>query len=166
MKFNCNYSELRNIDSLVPHPKNPNEHSEEQIKRLSEIINYQGQRSPIVISRTSGYIVVGHGRWMAMKKLGWKRVAVDMQIFENDEQEFAHLTADNAISEWSVLDLAKINRNVENLGPDFDMDLLGLQKDFKIEPAELPDADPIDIKPIKDNLVTCPECKHRFEAGV
>ncbi len=140
MKIDCTHDELVEPHKLVPHPKNPNTHSEDQIERLSKIIDYQGQRSPIIVSKQSGFIIAGHGRLEAMKKLNWEKVAVNFQDFENDAQEYAHMTADNAIAEWAALDLGKINQDFLDLGPDLDIEMLGF-KDFEVEPldADLPD---------------------------
>lgn len=123
------------IKELKPNPKNPNKHPEEQIERLAKIIRYQGWRSPIIVSNQSGYIVAGHGRLEAAKKLGFTTVPVQYQDFENEDQEYAHMTADNAIASWADLDLSGINLEVPNLGPDFDIEFLGL-KDFKIDAFE------------------------------
>lgn len=135
MNIKCSYTELVSAKKLKKHPKNPNKHSKEQIERLSKIINYQGQRSPVIVSNLSGFVVVGHGRLEAMQRLGWEKVAVDYQDFENEAQEYAHLTADNAIAEWAQLDLSQINMDILDLGPDLDLDMLGL-KDFVVEPLD------------------------------
>jgi DNA modification methylase len=45
------------------------------------------------------------------------------------------MTSDNAIASWAHLDLSKVNSEMLDFGPDFDIDLLGI-KDFVIEPAE------------------------------
>jgi len=128
-KINCSYDNLVSFEDIKPHPKNPNTHSDEQIERLAKIIEYQGQRSPVVIDRKSGFIVVGHGRASAIKKIGWDKIAVNYQDFDSEEQLYAHMTADNAIAEWATLDLSLINTELENM-PDLDLDLLGL-KDFE-----------------------------------
>ena len=60
------------------------------------------------------------------------------QDFENEAQEYAYLTSDNAIASWSELDLSAVNDEMLDLGPDFDIDLLGI-KNFTIEPLELDD---------------------------
>lgn len=135
MKFNCSYKEILDASSLRHNPKNPNKHSKDQIERLAKIIEYQGQRSPIVVSNQSGFITKGHGRLEAMKRLGWKRVAVDFQDYDSDEQEYADIVADNAIADWAELDFSMINSDLTDLGPDFDIDLLGL-KDFEIDVAD------------------------------
>ena len=134
-KHDCSYDELVECHKLVPHPDNPNKHPETQIERLAKIIDYQGQRSPIIVCKETGFIVVGHGRLEAIKKLGWDKVAVNYQTFKDDAQRYAHMTADNAISEWSKIDFGDINKIIDGLGPEFDVEALGL-KDFKIEPLE------------------------------
>lgn len=133
------------LDQLVPNPKNPNSHSKEQVDRLAKIINYQGQRSPIVVSNRSGMITKGHGRLEALKSLGWGMAAVDYQDYESDEQEYSDIVADNAVAEWSTLNFSDINTAILELGP-FDIDLLGI-KDFVVEPLEKlePLTDPDDV---------------------
>jgi hypothetical protein len=118
--------------SLKAHPKNPNRHSAEQIDRLAQLIQYQGWRLPILVSKQSGYIVSGHGRWAAAKKLKLKEVPVIYQDFMDSDQEYAFLVSDNAIASWSALDLSQINVGLQDLGPDFDLNFLGI-KDFKLD---------------------------------
>lgn len=123
------------IDSLVLNPKNNNKHPKEQIERLSKLIQYQGFRNPVVVSKRTGFVLAGHGRIEAAKLAGLKEVPVMYQDFENEAQEYAYLTSDNAIALWAELDLSAVNTEMLDLGPDFDIDLLGI-KDFVIEPIE------------------------------
>lgn len=123
------------IDQLKPHPKNRNQHSKEQVARLAQIIKYQGWRSPIIVSKLSGFIVAGHGRLEAAYKLKQKEVPVVYQDFIDEAQEYAFLVSDNAIASWSELDLSGINTDIGDLGPDFNIDLLGIEN-FTIEVAD------------------------------
>lgn len=135
MKFNCAYTELVDIHKLVPNPKNNNHHPKEQIDRLAKIIDYQGQRSPIVVSNRSGFIVKGHGRLEAIRKLGWEKVAVDYQDYENEAQEYADMTADNQIAMWAEFDNNMLMSEIPELG-DMDLDMLGM-KDLKLDIDEV-----------------------------
>lgn len=154
MKINCAYDDLVEIHKLVPHPKNPNKHPKDQIERLAKIIDYQGMRSPIVVSTLSGFITKGHGRLEALKLLGWEKVPVDYQDYENDAQEYSDIVADNAIADWAAQDLSMINTEMLDLGPDFDVDLLGI-KDFTIEPIEKYDEETQDDVPeVTHNPIT------------
>lgn len=122
-------------ESIQPHPKNRNTHSEDQIDRLCRIIEYQGFRDPLIISNRSGLLISGHGRLEAAKKLGIQELPVTFQDFESDEQEYAAMVSENSIASWAELDLSGINSDLGDLGPDFDIDLLGI-KDFVLEPVE------------------------------
>lgn len=123
------------IKDIKMHPKNPNKHSDDQIKRLCEIIKYQGFRSPLIVSTRSGFLISGHGRLLAANKLNLISVPVMYQDYESEDQEYASLVSENSIASWAELDLSFINTDVGDLGPDFDIDLLGI-KDFVIEPAD------------------------------
>jgi hypothetical protein len=123
------------IDSLIPNPKNNNKHPKEQIERLSKLIKYQGFRNPLVVSSRSGFVLCGHGRIEAAKLAGMKQVPVMYQDFENEAQEYAYLTSDNAIASWSELDLSLVNTEMLDLGPDFDIELLGIEN-FTIDPVD------------------------------
>lgn len=150
MKVHCAHDKLVDVKKLKPHPKNRNKHDEEQIERLARILAYQGWRYPIKVSKRSGYITSGHGRLLAAKKNSWQKVPVTYQEYEDDDQEYADLQSDNAIASWAELDLAGINDDLKDLGPDFDLDMLGV-KDFELEPADK-----------KNRLKTCPECGHEW----
>mgnify|MGYP003655856024 CR=1 FL=1 len=135
MKVHCPYDRLVSTKELKPHPKNRNSHPKEQLERLAQILDYQGWRYPVKVSKQSGFITSGHGRLEAAKLLKLKEVPVSFQDYTDEAQEYADLTADNAIASWSELDLSGINSDMIDLGPDFDIDLLGI-KDFVIEPVE------------------------------
>lgn len=140
---------------IKPNPKNRNKHSDAQIERLAEIIKYQGWRHPLIVSKRSNLLVVGHGRLEAAKKLGLKFVPVSTQEFDSEDQERAFGVSDNAIASWAELDLSGINLDIPDFGPDFDINMLGL-KDFEIEPA-----DKYGDKELDENLETknqCPSC--------
>lgn len=135
IKVRCLFDKLVSTKELLAHPENPNDHSEQQIKRLSEILDYQGWRYPIKVSNQSGFITSGHGRLMAAKLNGWNEVPVNYQDYDDEEQEYADVVSDNAIALWAELNLAKINSKLPDLGPEFNIDMLGL-KDFILEPAD------------------------------
>ena len=134
-QIHCKYDELVDTKQLRPHPKNRNKHPEDQIERLAKILEYQGIRAPIVVSRLSNYIVKGHGTLQAIKRNKWESAPVVYQDFANEEQEYAFVQSDNAIASWAELDFSGINADIGDLGPDFDIDLLGI-KNFAIDVAD------------------------------
>lgn len=142
------------INKLVLNPKNNNKHPKEQIERLAKLIEFQGFRNPVVVSNRTGFVLAGHGRIEAARIAGLKEIPVMYQDFDNEAQEYAYLTSDNAIASWADLDLSMVNSEMLDLGPEFDIDLLGI-KDFVLEPIEKfePQADEDDVPEI-DHPIT------------
>lgn len=137
IKIRCHYDELLTIGELEKmfHPKNRNKHPHGQLERLAKILEYQGIRKPATVSNQSQKITAGHGRVMAAKIAGVQNYPVVYQDYDNEDMEYADVQADNAIAEWAELQVAQINEDVKDLGPDFDIDNLGLQN-FTIDAAD------------------------------
>ena len=138
------------VGELKEHPRNPNTHSAGQLELLSKIISEQGWRNPIVVSKRSGYIVAGHARLAAAKRLGMTSVPVDVQPFKNEEAELAHLLADNRIAELAEMNNDTLKDVLLELDTGaVDMDLTGydaaaleeLMTQFSVEGDEV-DAEP------------------------
>lgn len=150
MKIECAHDELKDLDLLVPNPKNPNKHPPEQIKLLAKIMKHQGWRSPIVVSTRSGFITKGHGRLEAARLNKWTQAPVDLQDYASEADEYADMVADNKIAELAETDMSMVLQDVLDLGPDFDFDLLGIP-DFKLpedfEPGCDEDAIPEHVEP-------------------
>lgn len=130
--IHCKFDELVDPKKLKDYANNPNKHGQDQIERLAEIYKYQGIRHPIIIDPDRGCIAAGHGRKLAAILAGIKKFPVVYQKFESDEQFYSFVVSDNAIALWSDLDLADINSKIQNLGPDFNIDDLGI-KNFTLD---------------------------------
>ena len=128
----CAYDKLVKVEELIPHPKNPNTHPQNQIKILAQNIRYHGWRHPIVVSKLSGYIVAGHGRLEAARELGVSIVPVEYQDFATENNELAVLVGDNRLAELSTLDLNGLQDIIDGFKEtNFDAILAGF------EPADL-----------------------------
>jgi DNA modification methylase len=147
----CAFDELIDITTLVPNPRNPNQHPQKQIELLAKIIKNQGWRSPITVSTRSGFIVRGHGRLLAAQLLGMGQVPVDRQDYATEAEEWADLIADNRIAELAEIDndmLASLLSEI-NIG-EFDASLTGfsdkqidnLLADFNTQEVKEDDFDP------------------------
>jgi hypothetical protein len=129
LKIDCAYDKLVPINEIIPNPKNPNKHPLGQIKLLAKIIEYQGMRSPIVVSTRSGFITKGHGRLDSLKLLGWPEAPVDYQDYENEAQEYADMVADNKIAEFSTVDMEQVKYDIKSLDMvDIDFKLLAMPR--------------------------------------
>ena len=168
IKVHCAHDRMVNIRELVPNPRNPNTHPEEQIKLLAEIIKTTGWRAPITVSTLSGMVVKGHGRLMAAELLGCKAVPIDFQDYENESLELADLMADNRISELSEID----HKKLLNLFEEFDtgeveFELSGYNDEFYKQLAH--SFDEYEKKEEKEEeteskkTIKCPNCGLKIE---
>lgn len=162
MIVRCLFDKMVSVEELkkLVHPKNRNHHPASQIAQLAKILNYQGWRYPIKISKQSGFITSGHGRLEAAMFNSWGECPVNYQDYETPDQEYLDLQADNAIALQAELDLDGIRMDVTELGP-IDTDLLGMEE-FKVS-EKLPDAikntnTELDIDSFDNFQHTCPKC--------
>lgn len=124
----CAHDAILPLSDIVANPKNPNVHPADQISLLREIIKKQGWRSPIVVSKRSGFVVKGHGRLMAAIDGDMEFAPVDYQEYESEEKEYEDMIADNRLAELSTMDqelLASIFEELENM----DHELTGYTED-------------------------------------
>lgn len=114
-----------NVNELKEHPKNYQEHPDDQIEHIINSINTHGFYRNIVIAKDNT-ILAGHGVVKAVKQMGSiKRVPViKLDIESNSVQALKVLTSDNEISQLAqVNDKALTNLLKEIL--DLDDTILG-----------------------------------------
>ena len=128
----CAHTALLDPNTLEPNPANPNRHSAHQIQLLASIIQEQGWRNPITVSKRSGLVVRGHGRLEAALLIGCEVVPVDEQDYVTEAEELADLLADNRLAELAELDEAELKRllkSIQESDPNFDLELTGFMDD-------------------------------------
>ncbi len=129
--IHCAHTTLADPATLRPNPANPNRHSAHQIQLLAAIIQEQGWRAPITVSKRSGLVVRGHGRLEAAILIGCERVPVDEQAYDCDAAEMADLLADNRLAELAEIDEGDLRGIIERIresDPDFDVELTGFSE--------------------------------------
>lgn len=105
-------------------PNNPNVHSAAQIAAIAAVLDGNGIRQSIVVSKRSGLMVRGHGRLDAAIMLGYPEFPVDYQDYDSDEAETADMIADNRLSELSEMDdnsLVKLLSEMKSVGHDIEL---------------------------------------------
>ena len=153
----CSFEELANVDILKENPKNPNKHPDSQIELLAKNIKYLGWRHPITVSKRSGFIVAGHGRLMAAKKLGVKIAPVDYQDFNSDADEIAVLVADNRLAELSETSEDDLKKILSELDGEIDIELTGFSEtDVEQLMRDISDNSPLDedVPEVSENPIT------------
>lgn len=164
MKVHCVYDKLVPLSDLHPDPANPNQHDADQIKALAKVLRYQGIRKPIIVSKLNGLMVTGHGTLEAIKLNRWTEAPVSLQAFDSEEQQFAHLVADNSLNQWSELDFSKIHQSLENMdGLKLEIDFLGI-RNFTLDPPPSEAGKSAGAQTLGGaKVITCPHCKEEFE---
>ena len=167
-KVHCAYDEMVDITKLVPNPRNPNQHSDRQIELLAKIIQHQGWRVPITVSKRSGFVVRGHGRLLAAQLLGLDEVPVDYQDYASEAEEWADLIADNRLAELSQMDNQMLKDLLQEIDTgEIDLTLTGFEEKeieklmaqyFEEPPEQFAEFD-------EDNVETqyrCPKCNYEW----
>nr|DAM75626.1 MAG TPA: Putative modification methylase [Caudoviricetes sp.] len=132
------------IDKIKMYENNAKEHPSWQIEKLSETIKKIGYRSPIVVDENN-MILAGHGRYMALKKLGYSDVQVVRHTDLTEEDKKAYMIVDNQYTLNTGFNIEILRQEIEELeSVDFDTSLLGfdeieLQEIMEIEEELLTD---------------------------
>lgn len=156
------------IDSVEPHPRNYREHD---VGAIHESIKRFGQYLPVVVQRSTSYIVAGSGRWEAQKARGEAEIPVRFEDF-TDEEAVAVLVADNWTAQRGrnldseLLDLLRELREEADLMAatgveDDDVDALERELAAAEAPMKL---DTTKMVP-KPKIHICPECGHSWKEG-
>lgn len=161
MIIRCLYDKLVPVEDLKPHPQNRNDHPDDQLIELAEILNYQGWRYPIKVSNQSGCITSGHGRLFAAKLNKWPEVPVNYQDYDSPEQEYADVQADNAIALWAQMDLEKIREDLKSL-KDVNTRMTGIKDLILPDINFLPGTEAEQGKLDEKKPVQCPNCGEQF----
>lgn len=125
---------------IQPYQKNAKKHPKKQIAQIAASIKEFGFNQPIIVDK-EGTIIVGHGRYEALKVLG-REVTPDMvQVVDlTEEQAKSYRLADNKLNE-SEWDMDLVIEELKGLTEPY-LDLTGFNKDLIIEPDEKDDEVP------------------------
>lgn len=117
--------QTRKVSDLIPYINNSRTHSEEQINQIISSIKEFGFTNPILLEEENG-IIAGHGRLMAVRKMGWSEVPCVTIKGLTKTQIKALNIADNQIALNAGWDLDKLKLEVKGLDEDsFNLDVLG-----------------------------------------
>lgn len=141
------------IDSISPWDNNPKKY-QKKIDEIAASIKQYGQRTPVSVWDKDKQIYKGCNTWFAMKKLGYKKIAVLWQDFKNDQEAQGYALIDNttgADPEWDMGKLALLlqgeafeglkSSEIATLTGFEDKELKGLLLSTTEFPDVLPDVD-------------------------
>ena len=121
--------ESADINTIKPYENNPRKLKDSAIEKVAMSLKEYGFRQPIVVDKDR-IIVVGHTRYRASKKLGFKEVPITIADNLTPEQINAYRIADNRTAEESEWDSELLKMEIKDLeSKDFKLDLLGFNED-------------------------------------
>ena len=121
--------ETADINTIKPYENNPRKLKDSAIDKVAMSLKEYGFRQPIVVDKDR-IIVVGHTRYRASKKLGFKEVPITIADNLTPEQINAYRIADNRTAEESEWDSELLKMEIKDLeAKDFKLDLLGFNED-------------------------------------
>lgn len=151
--------QLVEVEALLPYARNSKKHSPAQVTVIAGSIQRFGWTNPCLIA--DGVLIAGHGRVMAAKQLGLKRVpCIDLSHLSEDERR-AYVIMDNRSAETGASwDLEMLKLETDYLrGAGFDLeeatgwteeDLADLLRDLEEPEAE---RDPDDVPDLPEEPV-------------
>ena len=125
---------------IKPYLKNAKKHPKKQIEQVANSIKEFGMNQPIVVDK-QGIIIVGHGRYEALKHLGWEIKDEWVKVVDlTEEQAKAYRLADNKLNE-SDWEMSLVIEELKGLSEPM-LELTGFDKDLIIEADEKDDEVP------------------------
>ena len=124
------------IEELTPDPSNAKDHPEWQIEQIKNSIEQFGNLDPIGVWGDDNLIVEGHGRYEALKELGYQEAECIRLDWLTDEERRAYALAHNKLTMNSGFIPDALDLNLDAIG-EIDMSLFGFETDIPDE-IELP----------------------------
>lgn len=116
------------VDLLRPYGNNAKVHGDDQVEKLCRSIREFGFISPCLIDSEHN-VIAGHGRILAAKKLGMKKVPCLFVEGLSEEQRRAYTLADNRLTELGEWNMEMVQIEIGELEmADFDVSLTGFDE--------------------------------------
>jgi site-specific DNA-methyltransferase (adenine-specific) len=161
--------ETVDITKLTPYEKNAKLHPRDQIEQIKKSIEMYGNNDPIAVWGENNVIVEGHGRYTALRELGYKTVDIIRLDHLTDEQRREYMLVHNQTTMNSGWDIDLLAGELEDLdfgGFDFGFDLDDLdlgdgerkevqEDDYDLELPEQPKSKLGDIYQLGRHRVMC-----------
>lgn len=150
------------VSQLHPYENNPRNNAE-SVDKVANSIKEFGFKVPIVIDRNFE-IVAGHTRYLAAQQLGLETVPCIIADDLTPKQVQAFRLADNKVAELSGWDYSKLQKELDELGDQFDMSSFGFLDSQDVDFDKfLTDTENPEKQDKGPETITCPECGHVFE---
>lgn len=136
------------LEKLTEDPRNARSHPGRNMDAIAESLSKFGQVEPLVVQRSSGVVIGGNGRLLAMHELGWSQAEV-VYVDLDDARATAlglALNRTGDLAEWDYGQLSELIGEITNGDFDVDLDKLGW-KPFEVEQLLAADWNPPTVDP-------------------
>lgn len=140
------------IDSIEPHPENPNQGDVEFIQESIQVNDWYGA---VIVQTSTNRIIAGEHRWRAAQAEGAAKIPVIFRDVD-DAQALKMLLVDNEAARRAHIDATALNHCLQTLAELTDDDLAGtgfslddIRDEADDEDEDLPDPgddDPLDTQ--------------------
>ena len=154
------------IEEIKLYENNAKIHPEWQVEQIKKSIQEFGFNDPIAIDE-KGIIIEGHGRFLALKDLGYTEIEVIRLNHLTEEQKVAYAIAHNKLTMNTDFDIEKLRIELSKLEESsFDLSVLGFEN---IELEEIMEVDAEKVLEIEEeetenertrHKLICPHCGH------
>ena len=109
------------LDDLQEFPNNVRIHTKRNLDVLKSSLSEFKQTKPILVQKSTNYIIAGNGTYQAAKALGWKEIECNILDLPDDKARALSIV-DNRSGDLSQMD----EKNLLDFLKDFDKDLLDI----------------------------------------
>lgn len=143
--------ETISLDCIKPYAQNAKKHPQYQIEQIKASILAFGNNDPIAIDENN-VIIEGHGRYLALKALGYHEVPVIKLHHLSEDQKRAYILAHNKITLNTDFDINILKDELTNI-IDIDMAPFGFSVNLLSSPLT-PDEETKETKEPTDEEIT------------
>lgn len=139
--------ELIEINLINEYENNVKIHTDEQIEQIIMSIQKYGNNDPIAIDENNT-IIEGHGRFLALKRLGYNTIPVIKLGHLTDEQKREYILIHNKLTMNTGFDMERLEKELDEI--ETDLSLYGFEQfeeffeELDEELEELEDEEPED----------------------
>lgn len=156
--------ELIDITLINEYENNVKIHTDEQIEQIIVSIQKYGNNDPIAIDENNT-IIEGHGRFLALKRLGYTTIPVIKLGHLTDEQKREYILIHNKLTMNTGFDMEKLEKELDEI--ETDLSIYGFEQfeEFFEEMEE--ELEEIDEEPKEETVkLTIKLSKTEYEAVV
>jgi DNA modification methylase len=115
------------LADLHPDPANVRLHDEKNLGTIKASLARFQQVEPLVVQKSTGRLIAGHGRVAAMRELGWTEADI-VEVDVDDTQAAAMAVTLNRSGELASWDLPALRKILDSLRDEFPLEDLGFDQ--------------------------------------